>query len=134
MTDKTSLHISSLVYRSPTSSGSLPSSSAKFPSPSSSDPLVKPPYSYVALITMAIESSITKKATLAEIYSYITTNFPYFGENQKKGWQNSIRHNLSLNECFYKIPRDPSSSERKGNWWAIGKFKISYLQFTLYMK
>uniref|UniRef100_A0A1B6C6J1 Forkhead box protein L2 n=1 Tax=Clastoptera arizonana TaxID=38151 RepID=A0A1B6C6J1_9HEMI len=108
----------SSVTTSPSST--LPSSTGKLTScTTSSDPLTKPPYSYVALITMAIESSITKKATLAEIYNYITTNFPYFSDNHKKGWQNSIRHNLSLNECFYKIPRDPTSSERKGNWWAI---------------
>lgn len=78
----------------------------------------KPPYSYIALIAMAIRDSQTGKLTLAEINDYLMKKFPFF-RGTYKGWRNSVRHNLSLNECFKKILRDPSRPWGKDNYWTI---------------
>ncbi|KAJ8865999.1 hypothetical protein PR048_033523 [Dryococelus australis] len=61
----------------------------------------KPPYSYIALI----------------IYTFLQQRFPFF-RGSYQGWKNSVRHNLSLNECFIKLPKG-LGRPGKGHYWTI---------------
>ncbi|XP_039630065.1 forkhead box protein K1 [Polypterus senegalus] len=77
----------------------------------------KPPYSYAQLIVQAISSAQDRQLTLSGIYTHITKHYPYY-RTADKGWQNSIRHNLSLNRYFIKVPRS-QEEPGKGSFWRI---------------
>ena len=43
--------------------------------------------------------------------------YPYFKAEDDR-WKNSVRHNLSLNECFIKLPK-ALGRPGKGHYWTI---------------
>ncbi|KAH9410657.1 forkhead domain-containing protein [Ordospora pajunii] len=75
----------------------------------------KPSFSYAQIITQAIVTSENGKLTLNEIYQWIENSFEYY-RYANPVWKNSIRHNLSLNKCFKKVPRDPGARGKGGRW------------------
>uniref|UniRef100_A0A914QCZ3 Fork-head domain-containing protein n=1 Tax=Panagrolaimus davidi TaxID=227884 RepID=A0A914QCZ3_9BILA len=88
---------------------------------------------------MAINHAADRKMTLSQIYNYIDARFPYYRNSDAKrrqGWQNSIRHNLSLNDCFAKKSRDGlgPANDRKGNYWTLVTDYESMFEFGNYKR
>ncbi|WVR09680.1 hypothetical protein IAU60_006755 [Kwoniella sp. DSM 27419] len=85
----------------------------------------KPPYPYHEMIRHAIEAAPDCRLQLSQIYSSIADRFPFFktlDEKKTAGWQNSIRHNLSLKKMFVRVNKldgVPDESGGKGGWWTV---------------
>ncbi|CAO3627466.1 unnamed protein product [Cunninghamella echinulata] len=81
----------------------------------------RPPFSYSSLIAQAILESENERLTLREVYRWIVEKYPALYNADDTGWQNTIRHNLSLNKCFKKVPKSEldGSSKGKGGYWTI---------------
>ncbi|XP_058298587.1 forkhead box protein M1 isoform X6 [Hylobates moloch] len=56
----------------------------------------RPPYSYMAMIQFAINSTERKRMTLKDIYTWIEDHFPYFKHIAKPGWKQQKRPNPEL--------------------------------------
>nr|XP_054762498.1 forkhead box protein J1-B-like [Lytechinus pictus] len=93
---------------------------------------IKPPYSYSTMIWMAMKESKKHKITLSSIYKWITENFKYY-QVADPSWQNSIRHNLSLNKCFQKVPRK-KDEPGKGGFWRIDPAHADELENGVFKK
>ena len=73
------------------------------------------PLSYIEVIAYAILRSPQKRVTLSEIYNFIQNNYPSFTEHRIR-WKNTVRHNLSLHECFQ---RGEIAMDKAGCYWHI---------------
>ncbi|EGW31300.1 uncharacterized protein SPAPADRAFT_141274 [Spathaspora passalidarum NRRL Y-27907] len=87
---------------------------------------IKPPYSYATMITQAILSNPEGIMSLSEIYNWIASHYAYY-KYSKAGWQNSIRHNLSLNKAFEKVPRRPNEPGKGMKWQISQSYKQDFL-------
>ncbi|PHH58766.1 hypothetical protein CDD81_4660 [Ophiocordyceps australis] len=79
---------------------------------------IKPQFSYAQMITQAIIDAPDGKLNLNAIYKFIMRNYSYYRHQHAAGWQNSIRHNLSLNKSFDKVARS-TDEPGKGMKWQI---------------
>ncbi|PGH11316.1 hypothetical protein AJ79_04932 [Helicocarpus griseus UAMH5409] len=86
---------------------------------------LKPPYSYATMIAQAIFSTEEEKLTLSNIYNFITERYAFY-RHTNSGWQNSIRHNLSLNKAFQKVPRRTDEPGKGMKWQIAPEFRQEY--------
>lgn len=83
---------------------------------------IKPAFTYGQLISQAIMQADNEQATLNEIYEYMKRNYSHYRRPEFfKGWQNSIRHNLSLNPGFKVRQRGPEDTGKGGYWCFVAE-------------
>ena len=72
----------------------------------------KPDVSYIEMIANALMEN-NNSLVLGDIYTYIMATYPYY-KHTTNSWKTSIRHNLSVNECFVKGKRT-----KTGYYWSV---------------
>ncbi|XAO26888.1 hypothetical protein I312_105729 [Cryptococcus bacillisporus CA1280] len=83
-------------------------------------PPLKPTSTFATIIHKALSCLPRGRGTLGEVCNWVAGEWEWFRLNVDSGWQNSIRHNLSLNKAFLKVPRIPEDDpESKGSVWII---------------
>ncbi|KAF5095149.1 hypothetical protein D0Z00_003254 [Geotrichum galactomycetum] len=91
---------------------------------------MKPPFSYATMISQAILSTEDHMISLSGIYSYIADKYSFY-RHSKSGWQNSIRHNLSLNKAFEKVPRKANEPGKGMKWQIVAEYKEKFQRKAL---
>ncbi|NXT24098.1 FOXM1 protein, partial [Syrrhaptes paradoxus] len=109
------IKVNSAAAPIPTAATSIPAAATTSSSSCPDSVSKRPPYSYMAMIQFAINSTEKKRMTLKDIYTWIEDHFPYFKHVAKPGWKNSIRHNLSLHDMFVR----ETSTNGKISFWTI---------------
>ncbi|WWC70447.1 uncharacterized protein I206_104398 [Kwoniella pini CBS 10737] len=78
----------------------------------------KPDITIVQAIRLIIAASPRGRMTLAQIYQAFEERWPWH-KTTGTTWKNSIRHNLSLNDCFVNIEKSTNEPGGKGGYWVV---------------
>ncbi|KAI9367127.1 hypothetical protein BJX61DRAFT_538315 [Aspergillus egyptiacus] len=83
----------------------------------SEDTNADPPYSQ--LIWNALMAAPGKKLPLQGIYAWFEKNTAKGRDRTSKGWQNSIRHNLSMNAGFEAVREESTPGKKAVSYWRL---------------
>nr|DAD52845.1 TPA_exp: forkhead box J1-5 [Schmidtea mediterranea] len=87
---------------------------------------LRPPFSDINLISMAIHSYNKMKVSFPEICQWIEETFPYY-KSLSDDWKTGIKNHLTLSKCFQKVPRRRDETE-KGGFWRFSNEFLNYLE------
>ncbi|EMC99522.1 hypothetical protein BAUCODRAFT_339570 [Baudoinia panamericana UAMH 10762] len=74
---------------------------------------------YAKLLYWCLMEAPDYTMTLKDLYAWVKEHSQKARDPDNKGWQNSVRHNLSMNAAFEKAPPNPLHSSKKGSLWRL---------------
>ncbi|PLB45650.1 hypothetical protein P170DRAFT_449306 [Aspergillus steynii IBT 23096] len=110
-------HGSSKPHPSSTKPGMERDDMQTSPEDTEEDANADPPYSL--LIYQALRNAPDMKLPLQGIYSWFVKNTAKGKDRNSKGWQNSIRHNLSMNAGFEAVREESVPGKKSVNYWRL---------------
>ncbi|KAK4953070.1 hypothetical protein LTR10_008775 [Elasticomyces elasticus] len=74
---------------------------------------------YAKLLWRCLLDAPEHTMTLKELYDWIKEHSQKAKDPKNRGWQNSVRHNLSMNAAFERVPPRESQGVKKGSLWRL---------------
>lgn len=81
--------------------------------------LQRPTESLKVLIAQAMAERSDRSMMVGEIYQRIKDKHAFYRNQPEASWQSSIRHCLTINKCFVKIPKMHLDPAHKGACWTM---------------
>ena len=88
----------------------------------------KPNLSYASMIVLAIDSVPERQMTAREIFVYMQKQWPNAFRSWQVSWKNSVRHNLSMNDCFAKVKKEAGKKALGHKWTLTGEWQVMFLR------
>ncbi len=81
--------------------------------------LQRPSESLKVLIAQAMAERSDRSMMVGEIYQRIKDKHAFYRSQAEASWQSSIRHCLTINKCFVKVPKAAADAAHKGGCWTM---------------
>ncbi|QIW99573.1 hypothetical protein AMS68_005091 [Peltaster fructicola] len=74
---------------------------------------------YARLLWQCLREAPGHTLSLKDIYAWIRSHTQKARDPKNKGWQNSVRHNLSMNAAFERVANTSNGEGKKGSLWRL---------------
>ncbi|KAK4543348.1 hypothetical protein LTR36_005707 [Oleoguttula mirabilis] len=74
---------------------------------------------YAQLLYRCLKEAPDHILSLRELYDWVREHSQKAKDPKNRGWQNSVRHNLSMNAAFERVPPSQSQGVKKGSLWRL---------------
>lgn len=80
---------------------------------------------YAQLLWRSLKEAPGHVLPLKELYKWVTQHSQKAKDPTSEGWRNSVRHNLSMNAAFEKVPTGKDQGVKKSSLWGLTPHAVS---------